>query len=149
MKSSDNAEFSQTVKISYSRKLYQLEIALHLLVLICIVQIIDWPYLLIFVLLFLLLGWQFFNNHTICRQYTHDCQLQILNNPTRISWLSPEGEYTYPEPEVKILMTRWFILLQLGQGQKKIKQLLLADSFDSFESYSHCRKLLLRLNYVS
>ncbi len=149
MKSPDQSAFAQSFKIRYSRTFYRLEIALHLLVLISMVQIIDWPYLVLFVWLFLLLGWQFCSNHSKSRQYSNDCQIQILNNPAGIHWTGPKGECTYPEHEIKLLMTRWFILLELGQCQTKIRRLLLVDSFDSLESYSNCRKLLLRLNYAS
>jgi hypothetical protein len=143
MTSPDQSSFAQPFKIGYSRTLFTLEIALHLLVLISIVQIIDWPYVLLFVLLFLLLGWQFFNNQSISRPYSKDCQIQILNNPVGMHWLGPEGECTYPEHEIKLLMNRWFILLQLGKRQKKIRRILLADSFESLELYSSIRKKLI------
>jgi hypothetical protein len=149
MNSADNSAFAQPFRIGYSRILFRLEIALQLLVLICIVQIIDWPYVVLFVLLFLLLGWQFFNNHSISRQYGNDCQILILNNPAGIHWVGPEGECIYPQHEIKILMNRWFILLQLGKRHRKIRRVLLADSFESLELYSLIRQRLLRLNYAS
>jgi hypothetical protein len=149
MNSTSKSAASQFFNVRYSRTVYRLELALQLLVLICIVQIIDWPYVLLFVLLFLLLGWQLFYKQSINNPYFNGCQIQILDNPKTINWLVGEGECSYSGQEIKILMTRWFILLQLGQGKTKTKQLLLADSFDSYESYLNCRKLLLRLNYAS
>jgi hypothetical protein len=143
MKSPNQSAFAQPFRVRYSRVFYRVEIALHLLVLISIVQIIDWPYVVLFVLLFLLLGWQFFNNQSRGSQYSNDCLIQILNNPAGIYWAGPEGDCTYHEHEIKILMNRWFILLQLGKRQKMIRRVLLADSFESLELYSSIRQKII------
>lgn len=143
MKTPDNSGFIQSYSIRHSRMFYRLEIALHLLVLISILQIVDWPYAGLFVMLFLLMGWPFFNNHSISRPCLNDCQMQILQNPPAIQWIACDQNNVYPAQEVKILMNRWFILLQLGKRQTKIRRILLADSFQSFELYSSFRHKII------
>jgi len=143
MNSPQKSGLSQPFRITYSQTFLRIEIALQLLVLTSIVQLIDWPEVMLFVMLFLLLGWQFFNKNSIRNQYSDECYIQISNNPPSIKWVESEHESSFPVQAVKILITRWFILLQLGQRQTKVRRILLADSFESLELYSFFRQKII------
>ena len=144
MNTPEHALESQPFRIVQSVILRRIEIALHVMLLIAILQLIEWPYVLLFVTLFLLLTWQFFHKYYIQHQYSEASQIQWIKNPAGLRWTDAEQEILYPAAQVKILMTRWFILLQLGKGRSRVSRLLLADSFDSSQSFSQCRKIMIQ-----
>lgn len=143
MQSLVNSTARQHFKVNYSRSFYYFEISLHILLLICLVELIDWPDLLLFLLLFCLISWQFFNNQSIRVLYKNDCVIQIQENPVSVSWIESDNETRFQSEEIRILLTRWFILLQLGRGKSKLNRILLVDSFDSHAHYSNFRKTVL------
>jgi hypothetical protein len=142
MNSALKSEVVQFYSITFSRTYFLIEIALHLLVLTSIFQLIAFPELVLFVILFSLFAWKFFTNHPFLDQYK-SCSMCILKTPPGIRWVESGRQYDYPTSEVKILMTRWFILLQLGRGRFRISRILLADSFNSLDNYSCCRKNII------
>jgi hypothetical protein len=134
----------QSFHVRFSPTLFGLEVALHAVVLISIFQLLNFPDLMLFLLLFALLSWKFFKNHPYVKSSNPSCSLMIICHPVvTIRWIELDWQRDYPASEVKILMTRWFILLQLGKGQFKISRILLADSFTSLENYSCCRKNII------
>ncbi len=150
MNTPEHAVESQPFRIIQSAILKRIEIALHVVVLIALLQLIDWPYVLLFLALFLLLTWRFFHKYYIRHQYAEASQIQWVKNPAGLRWVDAEQEILYPAAQVKILMTRWFILLQLGKGRSRVSRLLLADSFDSSQSFSRCRKIMIQaVNHAS
>jgi hypothetical protein len=142
MESATEITVTKPYHVNFSQTLFRIEVALHLLVLISIVQLIDFPYVLLFLILFALLSWNFFTNHPFLDQHK-SCSMSILMTPPVLRWIESGRQHDYPASEVKILMTRWFILLQLGRGRFRISRLLLADSFRSLDDYSCCRKNII------
>ena len=140
-----NAVTSEAFCITPSVTLFRIELALHGIVMLAILNVVEWPYKLLFLLLLGGLGWQFFHKYYMRAQYAGHCQIQWRSYPPCIRWTEAESETDYPAAQVKIRMNRWFILLQLGEGRKRVSRLLLADSFDSCESFSKCRKLMLQV----
>ena len=141
---------SEPFSISPSTRLLHIELVMHGLLMLAILNLIEWPYNLLFLMLVIGMGWQFFHKYYIQDRYAGRVQIQWCSNPPGIRWTEAGCETTYPVAQVKILMTRWFILLQLGKGRKRVSRLLLSDSFDNSDSYSKCRKLMLQVVcYVS
>lgn len=131
----------QLYKLNASNTIFYLEIALHLLVLVCLINLITDAWLWLFLLLFLLLSIQFFSHQSIRHQFSNS-SLEIRDSPCIFIWTDRDGETQYSADQVKIITTRWFILLQLGKGRVQKSRLLLADSFVDKSDYTGFRRKL-------
>jgi hypothetical protein len=90
----------------------------------------------------MLLTIHFFRTDSIRAQFNNNA-LEIRNNPFKLIWYDPSAEpFEYAANEIKIITSRWFILLQLGKGKSRINRLLLADSFVDNNHYTSFRRLL-------
>ncbi len=135
------SEPAQLYKLKYSRIILGIEIAIHVLLLIAIVQLIQDTWLSLFVLLFVLLTIQFFQTQSIIAQF-NQAAIEIHGQAHKLIWYDQQGEKVYNLDEIKLVASRWFILLQLGQGKQKFNRLVLADSFVDKTHYTRFRRQL-------
>lgn len=129
--------------LNYSKKALSLEIFFHGLILVCIVNVIQGWWSVPVVLLFLLLTLRFFQVDSIVAQFKKNTVIEFRHDFETLLWSDETGSTAYSTAEIKIFMTRWFILLQLGKGKTRINRLLLADSFDDISHYTCFRRQLI------
>lgn len=130
-------------KLEYSKKVFGFEIFFHGLILISIFKLISGVWILLILLLYLLLTIRFFQNESVTAQFSNNTTIEFRINPDKLIWTDQTGSSGYLLPDIKIFITRWFILLQLGRGKTKINRLLLADSFDDISRYTCFRRQLI------
>lgn len=132
-------------KLQYSNTIVGLEVFFHVMVFFAILQILhDW-WLLGILPLFLLIAIRYFHHESIRSQFPEGSALEFRNNPPRLIWYDGERQQSYFDQDIRCIMTRWFVLLQLGKiGQRKNK-LLLADSFDDKSHYTRFRREIIEM----
>ena len=136
------------LKLRSSPTLVLIEIFLHLVVAVCIVVVTNPPWMYVLLILLALTGYKYFDRQSGIRHIGKRCQLEIDTGSGSLTWISNDIGHTYPVDQVKIRLTAWFILLQLGHGCSHRQYLLLYDSFENRELYSQCRKNLNRPEYA-
>jgi hypothetical protein len=132
--------------LTASTRLFHFEIALHLVALLGMINLITWPDIVLFSLLFVLLMYRYFAQFSVLHQYDRATGLEIRPQSSQIVWHNADGTQDFSLDTAKIHMTRWFILLQLGKGSHRVERLLMEDSFPNVDQYCHCRRMLIELN---
>ena len=129
--------------LQYSRTIVGLELFFHALVCIAIVQTVhDW-WMLGMLLLYVLIAIHYFQRASIRSEFPVGSAIELRGNPSRLIWYDGESQQSYLDHDIRCIMTRWFVLLQLGKiGQRKNK-LLLADSFDDNSHYTRFRREII------
>ncbi len=148
MKSPPASAPEQGFKLRPSPTLLLIEVLLHLLVAVCIVVLTSPPWMYLLLVLLVLTGYRYFDRQSGVRHIGKHCRLDIDPESGSLTWHTGDIGHTYPIDQVKIKLTAWFILLQLGHGCSHKQYLLLPDSFENRQLYSLCRKHLKRPEYA-
>lgn len=101
--------------------------------------------MLLLMMLFLLIGILFFQTDSIARAFPPDSAIDISHSPDSLKWIDNSQQIIYPSTEIKIFITRWFILLKLGKGKSQVGKLLLSDSFADINHYTNFRRHLIEM----
>jgi len=132
-------------ELTYSRTVFVFEILLNVFLLLSIVQLISGAWAVLFILLLVLISIRFFQTQSIITQF-NQAMIEIRFNPDKLIWYDQDGSRLFTEKEIKIITSRWFILLQLGQGHLRMNRLLLSDSFVDNSHYTRLRRQLNEIN---
>ncbi len=136
-------------KLFYSKKIFTLEILIHILVLIAIINLMHDLWMLIVLTLYLLLTIRFFQTESVRVQFNHHPAISFRKETDCLALSDDEGDKLYKSDEIKIFTTRWFILLQLGRGKSRLNKWLLSDSFQDMTHYTSFRRQLIEKKYAS
>ncbi len=132
--------------LRYSRTVLGIEIALQILVLICLVNSVPLPWLVVFVALLLLLAVHYFQHSSIIHAFPSGSRIELRDTPPTLIWYDAEQSREIPWNRCKIYRTRWFLLLQLDRGAAACHKLLLADSFEDNYHYTRFRRQSIEMN---
>ncbi len=145
MSSTVSSEPAAYFKLTYSKIILGIEIGLHGLLLLCITQVITDAWKILFLVLFTLLSIRFFQSQSIITQF-NQAAIEIRSQLNKLIWYDHQGSQDYQLDEIKLVTSRWFILLQLGKGKDKINRLVLADSFVDKSHYTRFRRYINEMN---
>ena len=148
MRSPPAAKPEHIYRLRPSPTLLLIEIALHLFIAVCIVMLTNPPWMYLLLVLLVLTGYRYFDRQSGVRHIGKQCRLEIDAQSGSLTWHTDDIGHTYPVDQVKIKLTAWFILLQLGHGCSHKQYLLLHDSFENRQLYSLCRKHLKQPEYA-
>jgi ABC-type antimicrobial peptide transport system permease subunit len=129
----------------YSKRALFIEIFLLMVILLSILSLISGLWMLLVLMLFLLISILFFQTDSIVRAFPPDGAIDVSQAPESLKWIDNGQETTYPSAEIKIFITRWFILLKLGKGKSQVSKLLLSDSFADINHYTNFRRHLIEM----
>lgn len=143
MTSPTKFEAAPYFKLRYSKKFVVAEFVFLVIVFASMVKLLSGIWLAVFILLFVLMSIRFFTSDSIIASFPAGSSIQIRSDPNSLIWYDQSQVSSYTQAEVKILMTRWFILLQLGRGKSRQSKLLLSDSFADINHYTYFRRQLI------
>ena len=131
----------QLYRLYPSRTLTMIEVMLHFMLLAIIIAELSGWLLFVTLLLLGLLGWRYFSAGS-SRHALSDASIEVRASETAplIGWRDGAGETRYPAADVRVIMSRYFVLLQFGAGPGRSDKLLLADSFDDINGYTRFRR---------
>ena len=135
-------------KLKAAPSLVMLEIVILLFIAVSAIALLSMPWNLVFLLLLGLTGYRFFRKDSVIQQYDEQSALEINPADLHLTWINHSGNRNFPADQVKIRMTRWFILLQLGHGCSFFQCLLVTDSFENSKLYAECRRILKRAEHA-
>ncbi len=149
MTSLENSTSAQRYNLKFSTRLWYLEILLFLGLLLCLFFLLPVAWLLPVVILFILLGIQFFARRSVIRRYSDQSAIELRMNPGPLICYHHQEETCFSQQQVSIKISRWFVLVKLRNASQRFDHILLADSFTNQEQYSQFRKQLLEIFDVS
>ena len=145
MSSPQKSAITRRYSPRYSNTIVLLEVFFHVLVFIAILQILSGWWLFGILLLFVLIAVNFFHKQSIRTEFPPGCGIEIRHNPPRLIWYDRQNQREYSEHETRCIMTRWFVLLQLGTIGRRKNKLLLMDSFEDKTHYTRLRRELIEM----
>ena len=149
MTSMGNSTPAQRYNLKFSARLWCLEILLYLGLLLCLCFLLPVAWLLPAVILFVLLGIQFFARRSVIRRYSDQSAIELRVNPGPLICHHHQEETCFSQEQISIKISRWFVLVKLRNATQQFDHILLADSFNNPEQYSHFRRQLLEIFDVS
>jgi hypothetical protein len=90
----------------------------------------------------------YFTTHSTVAQLK-DCTVQIGNDDVKLIWYDQNVESRYSLSDISVIMTRWFILLRMGQGKHRKHRLILQDCFEQKRQYAMFRRQLIEITNAS
>lgn len=146
MTSPRKSEIAPLYKLRYSTIVVAVEIVILALIFVSIVNLLDGSGLILIGQLYILLTIRFFQTDSTRIKIPAGSAIEIRKSPERLIWYDSELVTNYSTAEIKIFITRWFILLQLGKGKSRTSKLLLVDSFADINHYTCFRRQLIEMN---
>lgn len=139
-------ETAPLYKIRYSKIVVAVEVIILVLIAVSIVHLLEGSGLVLIGLLYVLLTIRFFLVDSISKKIPPGSVIEIRKTPECLIWYDHDLVTHYSIAEIKIFITRWFILLQLGRGKSRTSKLLLVDSFADISHYTCFRRQLIEMN---
>ena len=133
-------------RLRYSRIALGAELVILTLIAGSIINLLDGYGFILTGLLFVLLTILFFQFDSSLKKIPPGSGIEIRKSRECLIWHEHERSTRYPFAEIKIFITRWFILLQLGEGKALNSKLLLVDSFADINHYTCFRRQLIEMN---
>lgn len=132
-------------RVSYSGIALCVEILLLIVIFFSIVNLISGIWMLLILALFFLTCIHFYRKDSVIRAFPPGSVIDVHQSPDSLKWIDNEHQIVYPSKHIKIFITRWFILLQLGTGKTRVSKLLLSDSFADINHYTYFRRHLIEM----
>ncbi len=129
--------------IRYSRIILKLEISLILITFVSLVFLREELWLFPCLILNTLLTFIFLSSFSIITQFPKRLVFEFRTAPDRLIWYDSTGESSFLLQDVKVRMTRWFVMLKLVNSAKQWNGVLLQDSFVDMSHYTSFRRQLL------
>lgn len=136
----------QLYKIYYSRKIFKVEIIIVLTLFLSLIMMSDEVWFIPCFILYCLIAFIYFSKYSIKHQFSQQMTFEFRTAPDRLIWYDSAGESSFLLQDVKVRMTRWFVILKLVNSSKKWNGVLLQDSFVDMSHYTGFRRQLLLLN---
>ncbi len=129
-------------KIRYSKIIFKLEIILIIIFFSGLFMAGDEVWLLPALTLYFLITFIFFSSYSISKQIPEGLIVEFKSSPDRLIWYDSSKETSFLMEDVDIRLSRWLVLLKLVNRSGKWYLIVLQDSFDDINHYSHFRQHL-------
>lgn len=146
MTSPEELKAESLYRLRYSRIVLAAELIILTFIAVSIVNLLDGFGFVLIGLLFVLLTILFFQFDSSLKKIPPGSAIEIRKTRECLIWYEHEQATRYSSSEIKIFITRWFILLQLGEGKAFSSKLLLVDSFADINHYTCFRRQLIEMN---
>ncbi|MDJ0834544.1 MAG: hypothetical protein QNJ69_13555 [Gammaproteobacteria bacterium] len=140
---------AQRYNLKISARLLYLEILSFFGLLLCLFFLLPVVWLLPVVVLYALLGIQFFTHRSVIRRYSDQPAIELRMKPGPLICYHHQGETCFSEEQISLKISRWFVLVKLRNASQQFDHILMADSFTKPEHYNQFRRQLLEIFDVS
>jgi hypothetical protein len=129
--------------VRFSRFILKLEIFAYLIFSGAILLHSSYAWWLPAIVIMLLSAFVFFSKYSIVTQFSPLTTLEFRSAPERLIWIDRNQQKHFPVEQMEVRMTRWFVLLKLGNKPDQMHRVMLKDSFDDTHQYASFRRQLL------
>jgi hypothetical protein len=132
-------------KVRYSRFIFKTELVLILITFSSLFVYRAELWFLPTFFLTILLTYIYFSLYSVIRQWPDDLTLEIRHSTCRMIFHDQLKVTSYPVQKISIRMTRWFVILRVGESSDQQNLTFFKDSFDDMNHYTSFRRNLILL----
>ena len=148
MISPTTAVIAPLYRLQYSRIQFFLEVLVFGILILSQLLVINGWWLLLGVSIGLLLSYVHFSRYSVIHGFSHDTRVEIRHKTEQLIWYHSGAETVFRMDQLEVLITRWFVYIQIGKDAQKLHRVLLADSFEDRSHYTHFRRQLIENMYA-
>jgi hypothetical protein len=123
-----------------SRTVWLIELTLHAIVFLLVVAELQGGMLWLALTLFVALAWRYSSSAVSQHQLPPGSSLELNAIAQKLTWNDGNAPCQFGIEQSSVIMSRYLVLLRLGQGRRRLHKLLLADSFDDINRYTRFRR---------